>query len=383
MAPFQGYRRNAHKRIMYNGRDVTNRLDPYLISVQVISKLEGTDQASVELDDRDAALDIPGDYGPLNVELGWDDQGPRLDLIPPIGGGGELPWEGGFREVFRGFIMSCESGFSRRGGGRRLWIDAQGADMRGKLKEPTQQSWGEGQKENGGEGSGEGVSLKSVFSEAMQKAGLQAQVAPSMANKQKDFWHMQESPMHFGQRIARDMGGLFKVSGNVATIVPKIGGQTASGGSVPTIDAEWGINLIAWRIKPFIARGQWSGAQSSFFKIAEGAWDSVKSSMSGGQGASGVAGLPSPAPNKQSGEQSNEGMAGDAKFGRGTGWCIINGEPRVFAGCYLMIKGARPGVDGRYLVSEAEHIYSRRGYTTRCNLSNPNIGASHGDALAT
>jgi hypothetical protein len=35
--------------------------------------------------------------------------------------------------------------------------------------------------------------------------------------------------------------------------------------------------------------------------------------------------------------------------------------------------GARPGVDGTYNIIEAEHLYSRQGYTTRLEVNRPHF----------
>ena len=74
---------------------------------------------------------------------------------------------------------------------------------------------------------------------------------------------------------------------------------------------------------------------------------------------------------KVEGGQNTEGMSQDSQSKRGTGWVLLNGEPRAHAHCNVTIVNARPGVDGTYYVSEAEHNYTRGvGYTTRCNVQN-------------
>ena len=65
----QSQRFRAFVKVIVDGRDVTDRLDPYLVSVLV--KDGGTWEAHIELDDRDARLDIPPFNAPLVVELGW------------------------------------------------------------------------------------------------------------------------------------------------------------------------------------------------------------------------------------------------------------------------------------------------------------------------
>jgi len=62
-------------------------------------------------------------------------QGPNTDRP-------SLAWE-----VFTGKVQSVESGFGRKHGGRRLWIDGYGAAMSGKGRTPMQMSWGKARRQ--------------------------------------------------------------------------------------------------------------------------------------------------------------------------------------------------------------------------------------------
>lgn len=383
------YRRRALCQIYVAGRDVTSALDPHLISVQVLLRDFGPDQANVELDDRDASLAIPQDKSPVKILLGWAGSGPELPLnrhvenvyrwlnpakyakgIPEE----ELPYRAsGLQMVFIGQVTAVESGFARSGGGRRLWIECKSSSDKGTHKEPGLTTVGEGVPGDGD--GGKDVSLTEFLGKVMGNHGLSL-VATGIDDIKRKFWAQQnESPASLGQRLASEMGLGFKIIGNTAYITPRE--VLPNGEMAPTVEAKWGVNLISWRIKPFSGRAQWQGAKQQFFDIWNGIWKSTQKGIGGDTpfgDAPAIAGLPGAAPNSQAGEQTNAGMAWDSEENRGTGWVIVNGEPAAQPKGSIVISGARPGVDGRYKISEAEHNYTRGGgYITRCNLKKPEL----------
>ena len=395
-------------QILVDGNDISTRLHPYLISVQVIDNLEGgMDECHIELDDRNAELQIPPDGAELQVCLGWAGEGPRL-LNTGRGTLGlksvpgniiemtaeekkqELPWGGpGLALVFDGWVTKVEFGFGRRGGGRRLWIDGEGANSKGLGKEVQQTTFGEGKQDDSegdkdtdaanksGTGAGMGkVPLKDVMTKVFGFAGISVKMSPEMEKISRDFWSVNDSAMNFGKRIAQETGGYFKISKKTAVLIGKIEGVNADGEAMPTVDAIWGINLIGWRIKPYVGRPQYGHAQSQFFDTHKGLWTPVKAAISGGTpfgGTEAVAHAVNSVADKATGGQTNQGASGDVKGGRGTGWILLNGEPNAKANGFIRIDGARPGVDGTYTMTEVEHNYTRGvGFTTRVNVKNPN-----------
>lgn len=372
MAMHQGLRRRAHCQILLDGHDVTLDIDPFLISVNVLWTIREVSRCTIELDDRDAKLAIPPFNTPIEIKIGWSPQGPFIPPVPtPIPAGSELqlPYEGSMLRVFHGWTQSCESGFARRGGGRRLWVEGLVRRETDTIKQPRHASWGEGEKKDSDGGMGKGVSLGQVLQDVAKKAGLNAKVSPSMAGIERDFWHMNESPMHMFQRLADEVGGrvAYDGEGNVEFM----GADETTG---VTHDAEWGLNLIAWRIKPFVPRPQYGSSKTNFFNILGGSWLDTVQSIGGETpfgGANAQFGLPHAAPNKQTGGQWNGGAEKASSSRRAEGWVLINGEPAIQISDRINIIGARPGINGSWFVEEVEHQYSRRGFTTRLNISNP------------
>jgi uncharacterized protein len=440
MAEHQGPRRHAMVQIIIDGtQDVTSKIFPYLISVQVVDTIEASHSTcSLELDDRNAELAIPPDGANLQVAMGWAGEGPHLfdsgrqsagfassEIGPSEFDRLQAPFGGpGLELLFTGWVQNVESGFGRKGGGRRLWIEATSGNVKGAIKERQSGSWGEGKKDDGesssgergdtaGEGgptaSGSGVGspqsvtatgatdtsggtdpmsgapigasrgtipLKQVLEEMAKRAGVTIKMSPEMEKIAREYWHVDDSLQNFGQRMARELGGIFSINGGVASLVKKGAGKNVEGKNMPDVDAIWGINLIGWRIKPYAGRPQYGEAAGKFYNIMDGVHETVKKAIdSGGTpygGSEAVAHQVAQVADKTTAEQANQGQEGTSKAEQSKGWILINGEPRARAGGTIFIDGARPGVDGGYLITTAEHNYTRTvGYTTRCEVMYP------------
>jgi phage protein D len=413
MAEHQGPRRHAEYMVIVDGRDISSKLDPYLISIQVVDSFQrGHDTANIELDDSYGVLQIPPDGVTLQVLLGWANTGPRpinegrysegFTSITTLEsqktalqyGAQEMPFGGpGMAEVFNGVVSNVESGFGRKGGGRRLWIEATSGDVKGQVKSLQKHHWGEGSKDDssggqggggggaggaggaGGGGGGQMIPLKTVLTDMFSKAGLNVQMAPGLENIAREYWHVNDSPMNFAQRMARSNGMLFKIANGTAMMIPAKGGVNSMGKKLAEIDAVWGVNLIGWRIKPYAGRPQFGETAARIFNIHNAAHETIKSAIGGDTpfgGSDAVMHNIAQVATKGEAEQGNKGGAEDSKSKRGKGWILLNGEPLCYGGCQIAITGARPGVDGTYLCTEAEHNYTRGGgYTTRANVQYP------------
>ena len=142
-------------------------------------------------------------------------------------------------------------------------------------------------------------------------------------------------------------------------------GQSVDGKKKGTIDAIWGVNLIAYRVHPWIARSTYGSASQNYFSTAKGMWKTLTKKFGLTEPwnqSSQVFKPPIPAPNSSEGGQLNDGVAGG--FWPGGGRIVINGEPAAEFQSHVMVKGARPGVDGSWRIVSAEHRYSRTGYIT-------------------
>lgn len=382
--PDQSLRRKAHWEVIVNGRNVTDILDPHLISIQVIDRiasLNGDDMCIIELDDRDASLTIPPTGASVQVSFGWESQGPRVppaapDPVNPFTGISarsiELPFVGSMHQVFTGFVHQVESGCSRAGGGRRMWIEAQATDPYTDGKSPQRATMGEGDPPGLGKtGGGDQIPFSAFAQKLAGNAGMSANVGQSFQGVKRNFWSAENASfLHYMTQMAHELGAGTKVSGNTMFFVGK--------NDLPfgEVRAVWGYNLIAWRIKPNLVRHQFAQVQSTHFERAAGAIQETISQVGnqGGPygGATAQQQLPGATPHPQGADQENRGQAEDSVKNRTVGWVTMNGEPTAHAFAALTILGARPGIDGRYRIVEAEHVFSRQGgWITRCELDTP------------
>jgi hypothetical protein len=172
---------------------------------------------------------------------------------------------------------------------------------------------------------------------------------------------MNGSPQHTITQLGEELGAMVQFRDNhVAIQLPGELGVVCR--------AVWRDNLIGWRVRPFMARGAWKGSQSDSFNKKFGEWGKFvqeKMKIKGPPGAAATGGSPGPASTDSAADQANSGATTgmDANY-MGVGRIVINGEPRAKWNGYVMLEGARPGVDGMYLITVAEHIYSRQGYVT-------------------
>jgi hypothetical protein len=327
-------------------------LAPHLIMVHIID--QPSTECHVEIDERDGRLQIPGVGEALTAEIGWRTGGDRIS--------------------FAGFINDVEHGFGRKQGGRRMWLHATGYNEASHYKTPFQNAWGKGAPP--GQEEGETMNFSKVFSEAAGMAGQGVgKIAQRIGNYKRDYWHMgNESFFHFGHRMAEELGGTFGIENGKARMID----PTVSEGKVI---AQWQVNLIAYRVRPYVARTNWESVHQEFYSHIAGQWKSFMSKL-GQQAPWGKAlsqyQLPAPAPNANVAQQQAEGAGVSAKAAStGDGRVLINGEPGAKYAMDCVIKGVRPGVDGPYYIKKAEHIYSRQGYLTWCDVFT-NLGSGGG-----
>ena len=345
--PFHGAytqtnRMRAYCQVTVGGIDITDRIEPHLISVRIV---DGNNwECEIELDDRDALVPIPPIGGPCTVALGWM----REQMY----------------KTFEGVILDVEHGFGRKQGGRRMYIHANGWDsLKTRIKEPMTMNLGEGAPPGQKEGQKHG--LPDWIQKLAKAGGGKADVAGGFSSIMQDFWGATgASPMHQITTEAMKVGAMVKWdSGNILRF-EKPGQRGVS------CRAVWRDNLIGYRVRPFAARSAWGMAQSSTFDPKKGEYLMKRlTDITKGQGPAGDAkaagGEPGPAATESGADQANQGGADTQNASLlGKGRIVINGEPLARWNSFVMLQGVRPGVDGMYLIDVAEHIYSRQGYVT-------------------
>ncbi len=318
------------------GTNISTALLPVLIGLSVSDQV-GThsDTATLDIDDTNGQIVLPQVGAAVLIALGWSDQG--------------------MRPVFEGTVDEVKSSGSR-GGGRTLNISAKGVDT---LRLPKQ-----GQQRHFDD-----TSVKDILTKAGQVVGITSfDIDPALAGIVRKYFDMRdESFIHMGERLARDIGGNFRVQGNKAILTQRAGPYTAS------VVAAWGQNLHSWDISPSLGRGRFGKAQARSYDM-QAATVVTKEATSG---------LSADATHARrefqaSPEESLLVATSDAKTSKqaaGGGSVVIEGNTEAIPDGLCIVTGARAGVDGPYRIKSVNHTYSRGGgFVTSLELIEPQGG---------
>jgi len=334
--------RKSFYRVVVAGQDVTSRFDPYLLDLNVKDELGSTsDTCEIELADKDGILRMPGKGDPLEVFMGTED---------------------GSGEVFRGTVDEVRSSGGKQHG-RKLRISAKGIDTTGKVKEPQQKHKDKSK-------------FEAVAQEWGKAAGVTVKVHGQLASIEREYWDMRgESFIHWGRRIADELGAFFKVSGDRAMFVPTNDGQTVSGQGAPTVRAAWGDNLLEWDIAPIVGRPSYKEATVRFFDRNEGVWKQEKAQISGADVKAGSTfKFSGPDKGQAKIKADNEKKKSERKGAEGS--VDIVGNPSARAGGRCIVAGIRSGIDGMYRIKSAQHRLNKKsGYLTSLTLDQAQDGA--------
>ena len=329
--------------ISIDGQDVTSKFDPHLISLQIkITDGGESDTCDITLDDRGGQLKLPRADADVIARLSWSD------------GGGAV--------TFIGKTDEPESEGSR-GQGMVLNVTARAADMKGEQKEKK-----EAHKDD--------ETFESVAKEWGQKAKLDVKVTGKIAKIKRDYWAMQnESFLSWGQRMAEELGATFKVQGKKAVFIPRNSHESTTGQSLSSVTAEYGRNIINWRITPRRNRPIYNKAVVRWYDEKEAKWKREDVQLSGSTGRVPLVETMKHA-DKDRAKDKADSNAEEAKRGKGGGQITLDGEPAAQAQALCIVQGVRAGIDGAYRITTATHNFSRdSGWTTTLDLGEPNEGA--------
>jgi phage protein D len=320
------------------GTNITTTLMPVLISLSVSDKV-GThsDTASLEIDDTDGRIVLPRIGAPVIVALGWEDEGVRV--------------------VFTGTVDEVRSSGSRDSG-RTLSISAKGMDTTSKPKEGQQRHFDDS-------------TVQDILSAAGKTAGVtQIEVDPSLASITRKYFEMRgESFIHMGERLAREIGGNFRIHGTKAIMSKRGGTYTAA------VVAAWGRNLHGWDISPSLGRTQYSQVRARWYDPTKAQWQETEEDTS-----LAVEARHDHRYAKSDGDEATQQTASDratSERDAGEGAVTIEGDTSAIPDGLCIIMGARPGVDGPYRIESVTHSYSRGGgFVTQLSLKQPGSGGT-------
>ena len=325
-------------KVLIAGTDVSSRFYPRLLDLAIERAAgQAADGATLTLSDKDGMTFLPSERAPIEVYLAGH-------------------W------AFTGFVnrVSCKID---KAGGRTMTIGAESVDNGAKPKEPALRHKDK-------------AKLADVAKEFGSKAGLSVQVLGSIADVERDYWLQQsESFLSWGQRMAREVGGTFKVIGTRAFLAARNEGLSASGKPLTPINATVGLNLIDGDVTPIVSRPKYKNVKLSYFDIAKG--EKVEVDMDTGiTDVDTILRSTLSVANKEQAEQKAKALGKESDREKGRGTVTIIGDARAEPEALCIISGFRPGADGAYRIDAVSHKLSKGGgFTTTLQLRQPQQGA--------
>lgn len=327
-----------------DGSDISVSLRPFVMSIRVTDRAgASSDVATIELDDAGGQIVFPRPGAMLSISLGFVD--------------------GGVGKVFEGKVDGIRSRRSR-GQGQTMTITAKGIDSAGGVKAQQQRHFDD-------------TSIKDMLAAAGKSAGItDVKVDPEFASIVRPYEAMDdESFIAFGQRLARELGGTFKVRGSTAVLGRRSGGISPSGKPLAAINAIVGENVHSWDIEPFIGRPRFKKARARYYDVKEATWKVVEVETDLDEAEAALVDRFALADEDQANQAAGSRKT-DIERAGGEGTVVIEGDARAVAEAPCILAGARLGVDGTYRIDQVDHEYSRgTGFITTLSLKQP-----HGDA---
>jgi len=331
-------------KVVIAGNDVTSRFRPRLLSIS-ISKASKRSAHTCEmtLADVDGGLLLPSDGDEVQVSLGQSGFAAGL--------------------AFTGAVNNVESSGGR--GGRRLSINAASSDQKSKVKQPVLRHKDKGK-------------FQDTAKEWGKKAGLDVTVIGELADVERDYWSMQhESFQQWGQRIAEELGATFQIVGKRAAFAPRNDGKSASGKPLTPITAAWGSggNLLQWKISSADSRPQFKEVKARYFDRKTGQWKQSSAEIES-SGSEALLNIQIPYADEKSAKAKASSSARESKRSKGGGSITIIGNASAEPEATCTVSGARPGIDGEYIIDQVEHSVSRSdGWETKLTLKLPSGSA--------
>ena len=322
-----------------DGTDITARIADILQSIIVEDRAGASaDQATIIIDDSAGNLIFPRANALCKISLGFRGQG-----IAP---------------VFEGKVDEVRSKGGRAG--KTIHITAKGIDTAGKAKQPQNRHFDE-------------MSVLDIMRTAGQAAGItDIRIDPDLAGIIREYEHMDnESFIAFGERLAREIGGTFKIRNDAAVMALKNGGRTPTGGAMPVILAEYGVNLHSWDVAPYIGRSRYQAVVVRYYDQDEAEWNEVEVET-GVEGSDAIATGRFEATSREAALTKANEMKAQSQKKSGGGKIEIEGQVTAVPEASCLIAGARGGVDGLYKIDVVRHQYSRSGgFVTSLTVTYP------------
>ncbi|MEN5300335.1 late control D family protein [Brucella sp. TWI559] len=328
-------------KVLVDGRDMTSAMRPYLISIDITDKDgSASDTCSLTFDDTDGQVKLPQDGAAVEA---------ILDGV----------------SKFKGTVDSVRSSGSR-GGGRTLQVTAKGFDSRGKVKQPLLFHKDD-------------ATLQEFIDDAAKRSGISTiKLDADFANIHRDYWSADgESFLHLGEKLARELGGSFKIRGDQAVLAKRGEGKATTGAKMPVIEGIVGVNVISWDIAPYKGRRSFTKAKVRYFdrKAADFKSKDIEFDLDRDLPESTNV-VRTTVSDESQAEHVGEARKREAEREGGEGTVEMDLTVEAQAEATFTLSGARAGVDGEYRISTVRHKADRSGgSTTSLEIKQPGKNA--------
>lgn len=321
--------------VSVNGRPVTDRMNPYLESIEVTDKAgESGDTATLVFDDTEGQVMLPPKGTPITIDL----QGMR---------------------VFTGVVDQAESS-GARGSGMQLTVSCTSHDKKSKVKQRLEKHKDD-------------ATLEEFLKDAAKDADIDGvKVDPSFKSIKRKYWSTEgRSFLQLGQELADELGATFKIQGRTAVFAKRGAGAVPGGGSLGSVLAARGENLISWRLQPYESRPRYRRAKVRWYDRKAAKWKTKDVEIGGADGGDVTDLLGAPRADEDQAGNAADGAKTDSEREGGSGEVTILLAPEARAEGACQVSGVRAGVDGPYRIESVTHTVSRKGAETRLSLKQP------------
>lgn len=308
--------------IVVGGTDVSDRFRPLLLDLTVTDNA-GThsDSASIKVDNTDGRVSLPRIGDPVSITIGSSVYGSRL--------------------VFEGTVDEVSKQGSRSSG-RTLTISAKSVDTTKKAKEPQQRHIDD-------------TTVEDALNEAGSYCGITVECRDGLGSLARKYVEMRdESFINFGERIAREVGGNFRIKGDKATLTKRNAGTSSA------VTAAWGVNLHSYNVRPKLGRPQFKETRGRWYDKDEAEWKDTTKSTDVEDGEATISGR-FPLPDQDEADQKADGDKATTERDQGEGQLEIELNPNAEPDGVCVLSTGEADIDGSYRIEAVTHKMSRSG----------------------
>lgn len=320
--------------IKVGGKNVTSTFAPILISLSVSDKA-GThsDTATITVDDTGAHVRLPRTGDKVVISIGSSSSG--------------------LSEVFRGTVDEAKAD-GNRSSGRTVTVTAKGVDTTKKAKEPQQRHFDDD-------------TVQGILDKAAKDADIKkVTIKDGLGSAKRKYLEMRdESFIHLGERLAREIGGNFKIRDDEAIITKR------NGTSEGSISAVWGKNLHSYSISPKLGRPQFNKTKGRWYDKEKAKWQENEKSTSVKNGVATIVHRYI-LPDEDEAGQNTDSAKATTERDAGDGTVTIELNPGAKPDGECVVKVGKKDVDGTYSIETVTHTINRgSGGGTSLSINHP------------